>query len=389
VHRGSGASAEVRGHVRLRQDQRPWVALQGRWSELRWPLRSAAAPFHSPQGRFTLLGDRPYAVTAEAGFRVLDLPLFTGTARGTLQGSQVEVESAQLAALGGRARLRGRARWAPPVAWSVEGQLDGVDPGLYLAHLPGRLDIEARASGNRLAGDTDLTLELRRVAGQLRDTAARGSGTLRRRAGDWEFDALRVQLAGAQLSLDGRYGAQLRDLRFGIESGDLALLHPQARGKLAARGRLSGVPLQPLLSVRAQGSRLAFGEQSLRSLDLDADVDLRPQGRLAARLQARDLRLAGRLLQVADLTLDGRADDHTTLLAMSGPGLRAELATRGSYADGRWQGQLRELALGDGAALALALESPADWSLATTAQRLARTCLRDGTGARLCLQGQR
>lgn len=389
VHRGSGARAEVLGHVRLRADQRPWVAVQGRWTDLRWPLRATYAPFHSAQGRFSLVGERPYAVTADAGFRVLDLPVFSGTARGVLRGTHIDLDSSELAALGGQARLRGQVRWTAPVAWSVEGKLDGIDPGLYRSHLPGRLDIEARASGNRLAGDTDLTLELQRIAGQLRETSARGSGTLRRRAGDWQFDALRLQLGGAQLSLDGSYGAQQRDLRFGLESGDLALLHPEARGRLVARGRLSGPALQPQLSLRAQGSRFAFGTQSLRSLDLDADIDLRPDGRLAARLQARDLRLAGRLLQVADLTLDGRAENHSALLSLSGPGLKADLATHASYADGRWQGQLRELALGDGGELGLSLAAPASWSLSATGQQLANTCLKDAGGARLCLQGQR
>ena len=69
-----------------------------------------------------------------------------------------------------------------------------------------------------------------------------------------------------------------------------------------------------MLGLRAQGSGFALGRAALRSLDADVDIDLRPGGATMGRLRMRDLRFGARLVDTAEVELDGRAEDNSLLV---------------------------------------------------------------------------
>ncbi|MFM1885902.1 MAG: hypothetical protein RL026_1059 [Pseudomonadota bacterium] len=388
-HRGGGGGALVAGSVTLRDGQRPLLELSGSWQDLRWPLRDAASPFHSRSGRFTLRGDRPYALTAEAPFRILDLPEMQAQAEGQLLRDRVQVGAATLSALGGQGRVRGEARWSGQRGWEVSGELSGIEPQRLRPGVTGRLDLDLLARGNRFSADTDLQLELRRLAGRLGDTPARGRGSLSRGAGRWQFDDIELRLGTAALSLDGELESDRQALAFSLQAADLSLLLPEAGGRLNARGRLGGSRSAPTLSVQAEAARLVLRGLQLRSADLDIDMDLQEGGSMRARADAAGLEVAGRRIDEVALRVDGRAEQHSVLLSLAGPGIVAELGAAGGYADGRWLGSLRDARVGDGGELMLEAVAPAAVQLDPLQQALESLCLAGSGGAQLCLEGRR
>jgi translocation and assembly module TamB len=387
VHQQSKARATAHGSIDIPAGQRPQLNLAGDWQDFRWPLRGAAPPVRSGSGHYTLRGDKPYQVDAEGEFRAADLPVMRAVASGVLDSDRITIARATVAAYGGSAVLRGEAVWSPQQTWKLVGSASDVDMGQLRSDLPGRVRFDVAASGRRFASDGDLDVAIDKLAGKLRGSQASGAGRVERRGDNWRFTGVDLHLGRARLTLDGTLGPQ-RDLRFGLNTDDLSLLAPEARGRITARGTIAGTAQAPVIGIRAVGSNFALGEQSLRSIDADLDIDLREQGTTRGRLRLRELRAAGRLVNNLNLEIDGKAGDNTAFLALDAKGLTMTMAAQGAFKDGRWTGGVRELTAGDGAELKLTLESRAALELAAGEIKLGSLCLKGADEERLCAAGQ-
>ncbi len=387
THQASKAHAVTRGTIDLIVGQRPLLDLSGDWKDFRWPLRGADPPVRSAQGHFTLRGDKPYRVDGEGEFRAADLPAMRATASGLLDSDHFTLTQAQVAAYGGSAQVHGEALWSPEQSWKLAGTALDIDFGQLREDLPGRIHFDFAASGRRFASDGDFDVAIQQLEGELRGSTASGHGQLARRGADLRFTGVDLHLGRARLTLEGLLGTQ-RDLRFGLNTDDLSLLSPDARGRLAARGTLAGTATAPLLGIRAVGSNFEFGKQSLRSLDADVDIDLRENGTTRGRVRLRELHAAGRVVNAVNLELDGRASDNNLFVTLEAKGLQLSLAAQGAFKDGRWKGAVRELTADDNASLKLALESPAPLEFTPDEFRLASLCLKGKEQQRFCAAGE-
>ena len=337
VHRASRARVTSHGTVDLIAGRRPQLDLGGDWQAFRWPLRGTAAPpVQSPRGTFTLRGDRPYQVDAEGEFRAAELPVMSGTVSGLLDSTRFTIARSNIAAFGGRMEARGEVVWSPQQTWALTGTTSGIDPAQWRADLPGRLGFGFAASGRRFAANGDLDLRIERLGGTLRGSPAQGSGRIERNRDLWRFTDLDLRLGRTRLTLDGSLGTQ-RDLHFGLNTDDLSLLSPDARGRIAARGSITGTAAAPVLGLRAQGSNFVLGKRSLRNIDADIDVDLRDGGTTRGRLRLRELRFAGRLINTLEAEVDGKAGDNSAFLSFDARGLHAiTVAIAGMYSLATW-----------------------------------------------------
>lgn len=388
VHQATRAATQVQGVVHVPAGKKLGFDLRGDWQQLRYPLKPGNATLRSATGRFTLAGNNPWQVQVEGDLQVAGLQTLRARLNGELQPQGFALRSGEVDGYGGRARVQGRVGWTGQRGWSLAGEVQSLDVGQLRHDLPGRIDFGFAASSPQLSADADLDLRLEGLRGRVRGVVARGTGHVLRHDEDWRFDGVDLQLGTTRLTAQGRLGAQ-RDLQLRLEAPDLGLLDPEAKGRLVARGQLAGTAAEPVLALRAQGADFSWGQRSLRRLDADIDIDLHAPGTLRGRLRLDDLLVAGRRITLLQADIDGTSADNSAFLSVDAEGLQLLAGLRGSWRDGRWQGQLRQLDAGDGGAFKLSLEAPAALLVGADQLQLDNLCVAGRQDERLCAAAQR
>lgn len=381
VHRETHATVTASGTIGIVSGG-PELGLRGNWQKFQWPLRSAAPAVRSASGEFSLAGRWPFELQANARITPAGLPEFPLQLRGSLAKEHLLVRDASAALWGGTAKLTGDVQWAPQTHWAIAGHVADLNTAQLRNDLPGRLNFDAKASGNRFGADTDLDVELRNLTGKLRGTAARGSGAVQRTAGVWKFDALQLTAGGLNLAVDGSLGTAA-DIDFRVDATDLGIIGTQTHGTIHAKGSFKGSLQNPTLLLVGSGRKIQYEGISLRSVDADINLDTRPGKDLHADIKLRDLGSRDRLLNQLDLSLTGTADANKITLAMQAVKVRLNATASGGFANGSWRGRWQDLTIADDAEINLKLDTATALQLAADNGTVERFCLT-GSPGRLC-----
>ncbi|MGC5703715.1 translocation/assembly module TamB [Pseudomonas sp. NFXW11] len=298
--------------------------------------------------------------------------------------TQIFLPQFKLAAGQGKAEGHLNLKFAEGIAWDTALELSAINPAYWLAELPGTLAGPLRSQGEmkdqqlKLNADLDLKGRLR---GQPAVLQAKADG-----AGQhWQLNALDIRLGDnsikGQGSLQEKLAAQLE-----IKLPRLGQLWPQLRGQLNGRVDLAGTLNAPQGKAELTGQQLAFADNHLQNLKLDAHLD---------RAQKAQLDLKGSGIQVGDtqlgsLTLAGQGDikQQKLQLDLQGPLLKLALGVDGTLDQGNWRGRLASGEIQSGGQ---------DWKLQNPAklERLANGTLNFGAhcwasgDASLCGEDQR
>ncbi|HLS55827.1 MAG TPA: translocation/assembly module TamB domain-containing protein, partial [Zeimonas sp.] len=176
----------------------------------------------------------------------------------------------------------------------------------------------------------------------------------RRRVAD---AALELAFGDLHASARGSLGRAGDRLQFTLRAASLARFDRRLEGSLAASGELAGgagdlfdATAWQAFGVVADvdGQRLRW-DDTLRVGALSGRIEL-PElraGRVAVRIDAEGLQVAGTPLDRARLRLDGDADAHALQLDASGPQVSARASARGALSTAgavgwRWQGTVDE-----------------------------------------------
>lgn len=211
---------------------------------------------------------------------------------------------------------------------------------------------------------------------QARASAAEQHGSLSRL--DLRLGANRIDGSGElNHQLDGR-------LRINLERLDQ--LWPDLRGRLAGQLELAGTLQEPQGQLQLQGQGLAFAEQRLRRLQLDASLDAGARGRL--QLDAEGVRVGETELGRLRATGQGGRRQQQLQLSLDGALLNSTLALQGRLEQGAWRGQLSSGEVRSGGQH-WRLQAPAALArLANGQVDLGAHCWRSGS-ASLCGEAQR
>lgn len=294
---------------------------------------------------------------------------------------------------GGVIVSRGRIDWEEGLGATATLSLDGINPGNVVEGLEGRLGGGAELSFTQDDDGWRVEVPSLDIQGVLDDRPLSLEAVL---AGDsemrWKLDTLDFRQGSNRLSAAGSISPSSLDLR-----GELALpamdsLYPGLdgvlNGEFIARGSLEA----PRLELDLTGRELAFNDNRLSRLDLEASVAGLDDPELAVTLDARDIAAGGQQITALTLDLDGRQTAHRLRLAMDGgeglPISRLALTLEGGLdaARERYRGTLSPLELdsefGDvRLAEALAFEA----NLPEGAARVAPFCLSRRQGGDVCL----
>ncbi|MDP9940392.1 translocation/assembly module TamB domain-containing protein [Ectopseudomonas alcaliphila] len=306
----------------------PWQRLYPLDEPLPVALRTLKAEVSYSAGNY--LGNFVAQLRGPAGDFSLSSPV---------SGDLGQVSLPQLQLIAGQGRAEGvvKVGFAEGIDWQAMLQLSDLDPGYWLAEMPGNLAGPLNTSGSFNAGalqaraDIDLNGRLRGQPAQLQ---VQGVG-----AGEqWQLQQLLVRLGDNRVSGQGALDQRLRG-QLELALPRLGQLWPGLHGQMQGQLSLAGTLQAPQGQFALSGERLAFGDPSLRRLQLDATLDARQQARIGLNL--RGIRIGDTYL--GRLQADGRGDQRRQALDidLQGPLLQLALALDGNLSEqGDWRGRI-------------------------------------------------
>ena len=249
---------------------------------------------------------------------------------------QVFLPELKLTAGQGKAEGHLNVQFADGIAWDTALDLSALNPAYWVAELPGTLAGPLRSKGElkneqlKLNADLDLKGRLR---GQTAVLAAKAEG-----AGEqWTLANLDIRLGDNRINGSGSLQQRLAG-QIDIKLARLAQLWPQLRGQINGRLDVAGSLKAPQGKLGLKGQQLAFADNRLQNLNLDATLDSAQRAKIDLKgsgIQAGDT-------QVGTLTASAQGDikNQKVQLDLAGPLLKLALALDGNLDKGNWRGRL-------------------------------------------------
>ena len=354
------------------------------WSDLVWPLKGAP-DLTAPRGSFQLRGTPDdYRLDLTGRFQARDAPPLdlNLAAKGDQRG--LILERLLLDLLGGEISGEGRVGWVPAVEWQLKLQGKGLDPGIGWPEWPGELSGSLRTSGSLDNGSPDARLDIESIGGRLRGYPLRLQGGVSLQGEDLTFRQLDLRSGDSRLQVDGSLAKEW-ELDWSLRSEDLASLYPGAAGGLNASGSLAGARLQPRIAARLDARDVRFQQHRLDRLEGALDLDLGKGDAFRLELRARNLTLADSRWRSIDLNGSGNRASHRLTLSARGDPVDIDTALKArlsGYDD--WRGELTALEIVAGEWGRWKLQSTGAFHLSPGESSLAASCLVDGK-TRLCV----
>ncbi|MBD9611579.1 translocation/assembly module TamB [Pseudomonas sp. PDM02] len=305
----------------------PWHRLYPLIDEPEVALRSFNGEVSYTDGKY--LGNFKAALDGPAGAFSLSSPFAGDLTKIYLQ--QIQLEAGQ-----GKAEGHLNLQFADGIAWDTALDLSAINPAYWVAELPGTLAGPLRSKGEMkneklsLNADLDLKGKLRGQPAILQ-AKADGSGE------QWNLSALQIRLGDNSITGKGSLQQKLAG-QIDIKLSRLAQLWPQLRGQLNGRVDVAGTLKAPQGKLGLQGTQLAFEDNRLQSLNLDATLDSAQRAKIdfkGSGMQAGDTSLG-------TLTASGQGDikNQKLTLDLQGPQLKLALGLDGNLDKGNWRGRL-------------------------------------------------
>ncbi|MCF5706229.1 translocation/assembly module TamB [Pseudomonas syringae] len=244
----------------------------------------------------------------------------------------------QLDVVAGQGKASGHLslQFADGIGWDTALDLSALDPSFWVAELPGTLAGPLRSTGQLKNDQLDLTADLDlkgRLRGQLALLQIKAEG----RSQQWNLASLNVRLGDNRVQGNGNLNQRLQG-QLDLNLPRLGQLWPRLQGQAKGRLDLAGTLQAPQGQLALQGSQLAYQDNRLQSLIMNAKLDQAQRATVSVKgvgIQAGDTSLG-------TLTLDGQGTIKAQQLKLNlqGPLLKLALALDGNLEQGNWRGRL-------------------------------------------------
>lgn len=253
-------------------------------------------------------------------------------------GDLQQVFLPQLEIVAGKGKASGHlnVQFGNGIGWDTALDLSAIDPAYWLAELPGTLAGPLRSQGSLKNEQLNLTADLD-LKGRLRGQPAVLQAKAAGRDDQWNLSALDIRLGDNRIqgtgSLQQKLVAQL-DLNL----PRLGQLWPGLQGQLKGRLDAAGTLKAPEGQLALQGAQLAWQDNRLQNLNLNARLDKGQRGTLD--LQGTGIQLGDTALGTLLVNGQGDIKRQQVKLDLQGPLLKLALALDGNLDQGNWRGRL-------------------------------------------------
>jgi translocation and assembly module TamB len=305
----------------------PWHRLYPLIDEPQVALRSFSAQVSYTDGNY--LGHFKSELDGPAGAFSLDSP-FAGDL------TKIFLQQIQLKAGQGKAEGHLNLQFAEGIAWDTALDLSAINPAYWVAELPGTLAGPLRSKGElknqqlSLSADLDLTGKLRGQPAVLQ-AKVDGGGE------QWNLNALQIRLGDNRITGKGNLQQKLAG-QIDIKLPRLAQLWPQLRGQLNGRVDVAGTLKAPQGKFGLQGTQLAYADNRLQSLNLDATLDSAQRAKID--LKGSGIQAGDTALGTLTASAQGDIKRQKLTLDLQGPQLKLALGFDGALDQGNWRGRL-------------------------------------------------
>lgn len=305
----------------------PWHRLYPEIDEPQVTLRTLTGEVSYTDGQY--LGNFDAALDGPAGAFTLSSPF---------SGNLEQIALPQLIMQAGQGKAEGHVnvRFADGIAWDTALDLSALNPAYWVAELPGTLAGPLKSKGEMkndqlsLSADLDLKGKLR---GQPAILQAKADGAGER----WNLNALQIRLGDNSIngkgSLQDKLGGQID-----IKLPRLAQLWPQLRGQVNGQVNVAGTLKAPQGKLDLQGSQLAFQDNRLQSLNLDATLDSAQRAKI--NFKGSGIQTGDTSLGTLTASAQGDIKSQKLNLDLIGPKLKLALGLDGNLDQGHWRGRL-------------------------------------------------
>ncbi len=386
---GQPAQVTAAGEIPLKGEQR--FRFRAEWSRLQWPLQQPR--FASPEGQVEVNGrldDYAVALSAEVYGPEKTAATVQLNGRGSRQAldlTRIEMKTLE----GGIAGTAGIG-WSPELRGSADLTGKGLNPGVLFDGWPGDLRMQLSAQGHMANGTPDIRLKALKADGRLRGHPFSLDVMGAYEKGRAAIERFTVVSGTTRLEAQGEVG-QTANLSWTMASEDLSTLHAGAKGRIRGKGRVTGPLRRPRCDVELDARDLAYAAYRLKSLMLDADVDLSAKDRSSVSLHLSDGAAPG--LDLREVRLEGHGDAaaHAVILAADTSQGTVDLEINGALrrpwqADMAWHFTAVKAILAYPELAAWTLAPPLSGKVSGTDVLLSPSCWRSGA-ARLCFSVQR
>ncbi|MDD2466871.1 MAG: translocation/assembly module TamB domain-containing protein [Desulfobulbus sp.] len=346
-----------------------------------WPDQSFRQV--SLRGQGTL---KDYDLTLDAKTGVPGLPSPVAVAA-VVHGDDLGLEFSRLSLTQNKAicSARGKVQWSPHFSWQANIQGSQLDPSVLLPQWPGHFSAKLVTKGE-ISPTLRAQVQLSDLQGTLRGYPLTGAGSMDLQGDRLTLPQCTLKSGGSRLEISGTSMPKL-DLALRVHSTNLAEVLPKASGTLEAKAHLGGTLTKPELNLNIEGRKLGFDQNKIGRLSATASGSIANDGLFKATLQLSKASLSEMLLEKATLDLQGSLNKHTLKLAAANSELKTGLELQGKYAQGNWQGSLRQSHL--------AFAGGGDWQQQKESElffspkqiKLARTCLGTSRKSNVCVDG--
>ncbi len=329
--------------------------------------------------RGELRADRGLPVPLAARFEL-------GEARFTQAYDAVEFDALTIDTDDGKLQANGRVTLAPELAWQAQLRLRDVNPERFAPQWPGRLDAELASQGKIEADRPRAQLDVTSLRGQLRGYPVSLASRVEIDGQRLDIATLEFESGNTAASLAGTLGERI-DLRWTLDSPDLAELYPESGGSLVAGGTLVGPRAAPTVQASFVGTELRLAGTTVAQLDGSIKLDLPTEPGATLATQNLDLAFVANDLRRDTLALrrvEFNADSRRIRARIEAQAGSARLELDGRPDGLAWRGRLvdAEFDVVDFGRWTLA--APAELALAAERISLRDACLAETSGARLC-----
>ncbi|MBK5931455.1 translocation/assembly module TamB domain-containing protein [Halochromatium salexigens] len=373
---------------------------QGRldWSpELTWELALTASNidpgrhYAGLDGRIRLTAETVGGLEKGFDFRLnadaalADYPPTRVDLAGTGTASAATIETLAIEVIGGRIAGTGALSWAPKLRWDADLSLAELDPGQLLADWPGTLGGRLQSQGELAEDGLDLSARLSDFGGTLRGYPVTVQADLGMQGETLSIRTLEAVSGETRFAADGQLGERI-DLRYTLNSPNLAALLPDLQGRLEAEGGLAGTLEQPRATLALAGRGIEMNDQGVERIDATADVGLDQESPFQLAIDGRDLILGSQRFERLQVRGQGSTGSHQLSAEIDGEPLRLSLALDGNLdATNAYRGRLTRLALETGEYDDWDLGRAAPFSLAAGALEVGPLCVGNSGSSSGCV----
>ena len=265
-------------------------------------------------------------------------------------GLQIEGNQAGLKILSSRLNsgesevaVTGQLAWRDDFSWDTLIELRSFNPAMFGAYPDGRFNAELKSSGDLKNDAVSALLSIEDLNGMLAGYELNGIGEIDYRSDIVTIHGLHLINGGNELQIDGKAGQEL-NLTFSLDGGDLGRLFPLMTGDVALSGTLTGSRKHPVVNVLGSGVGLSYQNYFIEDVTGSLKIGLTADGSLAARLDGKKLRVAGKNIESISTEINGGLTSHQIALSIDSDFGDFRLSADGQLDElERWHGVVQNI----------------------------------------------